>query len=41
MFAGLHAIGYSGFVTVHQAFADVMPVEEAVRRSAEYLKAQF
>jgi len=22
-------------------FADVMPVEEAVRRSAEYLKAQF
>jgi len=41
MFAGLHAIGYSGFVTVHQAFADVMPVEEAVRRSAEYLKSRF
>jgi sugar phosphate isomerase/epimerase len=41
MFAGLHAIGYRGFVTVHQAFADVMPVEEAVRRSGEYLKAQF
>ena len=38
MFAGLHAIGYKGFVTVHQAFAGVMPVEEAVRRSAEYLK---
>jgi sugar phosphate isomerase/epimerase len=41
MFAGLHAIGYRGFVTVHQAFADVMPVEEAVRRSGEYLRAQF
>lgn len=41
MFAGLHAVGYSGFVTVHQAFAGVMPVEEAVRRSAEYLKGFF
>jgi sugar phosphate isomerase/epimerase len=38
MFAGLHAIGYRGFVTVHQAFADVMPVEQAVQRSAEYLQ---
>ena len=38
IFAELHAIGYSGFVTVHQAFADVMPVEEAARRSAEYLQ---
>src|SRR5262249_38451736 len=41
MFAGLDAIGYSGFVTVHQAFADVMPVAEAVSRSAAYLKAQM
>ncbi|HUQ93965.1 MAG TPA: TIM barrel protein [Bryobacteraceae bacterium] len=38
MFAELHAIGYNGFVTVHQAFADVMPVEEAVKRSAGYLR---
>jgi sugar phosphate isomerase/epimerase len=37
MFAGLYAVGYSGYVTVHQAFADVMPVEEAVARSATYL----
>lgn len=38
MFAGLNAIDYRGFVTVHQAFGDVMPVEDAVRRSAEYLR---
>jgi sugar phosphate isomerase/epimerase len=38
MFAGLHEVGYEGYVTVHQAFGDVMPVEEAVRRSYEYLK---
>jgi sugar phosphate isomerase/epimerase len=38
MFAGLHEVGYQGYVTVHQAFGDVMPVEEAVRRSCEYLK---
>lgn len=37
VFAGLDAIGYRGYVTVHQAFAGVMPVEEAVRKSAEYL----
>lgn len=37
MFAGLYAAGYAGYVTVHQAFADVMPVEEAVARSAAYL----
>lgn len=34
----LGKIGYNGFVTVHQAFAGIMPVEEAVRRSAEFLK---
>lgn len=33
VFAGLHAIGYDGYVTVHQAFGDVMPVEEAVLKS--------
>ncbi len=38
MFAGLKEIGYTGYVTVHQAFGDVMPVEEAVRRSYAYLK---
>ncbi len=38
VFAGLSAVGYAGYVTVHQAFAGVMPVEEAVRRSAEFLK---
>jgi sugar phosphate isomerase/epimerase len=38
MFAGLYAAGYDGYVTVHQAFGDVMPVEEAVRRSYEHLK---
>ena len=38
VFRGLDAIGYGGYVTVHQAFAGVMPVEEAVARSARYLK---
>ncbi len=36
--AGLRETGYQGYVTVHQAFGDVMPVEEAVRRSYRYLK---
>jgi len=35
--AGLREVGYQGYVTVHQAFGDVMPVEEAVRRSREHL----
>jgi sugar phosphate isomerase/epimerase len=38
MFAGFSEVGYQGYLTVHQAFGDVMPVEEAVRRSYEYLK---
>lgn len=33
----LKAQKYDGYVTIHQAFAGVMPVEESVRRSAEYL----
>lgn len=33
----LKEIRYSGFVTVHQAFAGIMPTEEAVRRSGQYL----
>jgi sugar phosphate isomerase/epimerase len=35
--AALREIGYQGYVTVHQAFGDVMPVEDAVRRSREHL----
>jgi sugar phosphate isomerase/epimerase len=35
--AGLREIGYTGYVTVHQAFGDIMPVDDAVRRSREYL----
>lgn len=38
MFAGLHAAGYRGYITVHQAFAGIMPVEEAVQRSYQFLK---
>jgi sugar phosphate isomerase/epimerase len=30
-------MGYNGYVTVHQAFAGVMPVEDSVRLSAQYL----
>lgn len=39
--AGLKDIGYNGYVTVHQAFGDVMPVDEAVRRSRDYLASIF
>jgi sugar phosphate isomerase/epimerase len=35
--AGLRDVNYNGYVTIHQAFGDVMPVDEAVRRSREYL----
>lgn len=38
VFAALHQIGYQGFVTVHQAFGDVMPIAEAVEKSYAYLK---
>ena len=34
----LRSIGYQGYVTVHQAFEGVMPVTEATRKSAEYLR---
>jgi sugar phosphate isomerase/epimerase len=37
----LRAIGYDGYVTVHQAFGDVMPVEDAVRRSGDHLRRIF
>ncbi len=35
---GLHGIGYRAYVTVHQAFAGIMPIETAVKRSADYLR---
>jgi sugar phosphate isomerase/epimerase len=35
--AGLRDVRYNGYVTIHQAFGDVMPVAEAVERSREYL----
>ena len=38
VFRGLHEIGYRGYVTVHQAFAGIMPIETAVERSADYLR---
>lgn len=38
VFGGLHEIGYQGYVTVHQAFAGIMPIETAVKRSADYLR---
>lgn len=38
VFTGLHNIGYRGFVTVHQAFAGIMSVENAINNSYEYLK---
>ncbi len=41
IFATLDEVGYEGYVTVHQAFEGVMTVEDAVRRSAEYLRARI
>ena len=38
VFRCLHEIGYRGYVTVHQAFAGIMPIETAVKRSADYLR---
>lgn len=38
VFRCLHEIGYQGYVTVHQAFAGIMPIETAVKRSADYLR---
>ena len=40
VFGTLHAIGYEGYVTVHQAFAGIMSVEDAVTKSYDYLKTQ-
>ena len=38
VFEGLHAIGYHGYVTVHQAFGSIMSVTDAVTKSHEFLK---
>ncbi len=38
VFEGLYAIRYRGYVTVHQAFAEIMAPEEAAVRSYQYLK---
>ncbi len=35
---GLQTIGYTGFVTVHQAYAELMGPREAAAKSAEYLR---
>jgi sugar phosphate isomerase/epimerase len=36
---GLQAIGYDGFVTVHQAYAELMGPREAAAKSADYLRS--
>lgn len=38
VFAGLKAIGYGGYVTVHQAYAELMGPREAAVQSAQYLR---
>ena len=39
VFAGLRAVGYDGYVTVHQAFAGLLGAEAAARQSFEYLSS--
>lgn len=39
VFDGLEAIGYNGFVTVHQAYAEIMGPEEAAVESARFLRS--
>jgi sugar phosphate isomerase/epimerase len=38
VFEALRAIRYEGYVTVHQAFEGVMSVDEAAKKSADYLR---
>ena len=38
VFEGLEAIGYDGYVTVHQAFREIMEPEDAAEQSYTYLK---
>ena len=37
VFEGLGAVGYDGYVTVHQAFTEIMEPEDAAHQSYEYL----
>jgi sugar phosphate isomerase/epimerase len=39
VFEGLAAIAYDGYVTVHQAYAEIMGPQEAASRSAEFLRS--
>lgn len=39
VFDGLKAIGYDGYVTVHQAFAELMGPREAATESARFLRS--
>ncbi|HUG94301.1 MAG TPA: sugar phosphate isomerase/epimerase [Planctomycetaceae bacterium] len=41
VFAGLRAIGYTGYVTVHQAYAELMGPREAAVESARYLRGHM
>lgn len=38
VFDGLAGIGYNGYVTVHQAYAEIMGPDEAAAKSAEFLR---
>ncbi len=37
-FDGLKGFGYSGYVTVHQAYAEIMGPAEAMEKSAQFLR---
>lgn len=39
VFEGLHAIQYTGYITLHHAFGDDMPPQEAAMRSANFLQS--
>jgi sugar phosphate isomerase/epimerase len=39
IFAALEEIGYAGYVTIHQAFAGLTGPQEAVAKSAGYLRS--
>jgi sugar phosphate isomerase/epimerase len=39
VFDGLHDVGYDGFVTVHQAYAELMGPREAAVATAKYLRS--
>jgi sugar phosphate isomerase/epimerase len=39
VFEGLHAIGYHGYVTVHQTAVEGLPIAEAAQRYARFLRS--